>query len=105
MVMPQGLTNASSVFQRFMNYVLRDFIDKGVIVYINDILIYTETEEEYAKLVTKVLKMLINAGLCILLEKSVFHVQKVEFLEYIIGVDGVMMLEEAVKQINDQEIP
>ena len=72
-----------------------------MVVYIDDILIYTETEEEHAKLVTKVLQALMNAGLCISLEKSVFHVQKVEFLRYVIGVEGVMMLEEAIKQIVD----
>ena len=51
MVMPQGLTNAPSVFQRFMNHVLRDFINKGVIVYIDDILIYCQTEEKHAELI------------------------------------------------------
>ena len=103
--MLQGLMNAPSIFQHFINHVLQDFINKGVIIYIDDILIYTKTEEEYTKLVTKVLKILMNASLCISLEKSIFHIQKIEFLGYIIGVDGVMMLEEVVKQINDWEIP
>ena len=84
-----------------MNHVLQDFINKEVIVYIDDIFIYTETEEEHTKLVTKILKTLMNASLCISLKKSVFYVQKVEFLEYVIGVNGVMISEEAIKQIND----
>src|SRR5207248_6634236 len=74
-VMPWGLCNAASIFQQFMNYVLSDLIDKGVIVYIDDILIYTETEEEHIQLVMKVLELLHNAGLCVTLEKSVFHAQ------------------------------
>ena len=54
--MPWGLCNASSIFQQFMNHVLDDLIDKGVIVYIDDILIYTETEERHVQLVMKVLE-------------------------------------------------
>ena len=93
--------NAPAVFQQFMNHVLWDFIDKGVIVYIDDILIYSDTEEEHTKLVTKVLETLMLAGLCIELEKMMFHVQKVEFLGYVIGAEGVMMSEEVIKQIID----
>ena len=103
--MPWDLTNAPAVFQQFMNHVLRDFIDKGVIVYIDDILIYSDTEEEHTELVTKVLEALMLAGLCIELEKMVFHVQKVEFLGYVIGAEGVMISEEAIKQIIDWEVP
>ena len=45
LVMPFGMTNAPSVFQRFMNGILSEYLDKGVIVYIDDILIYTETKK------------------------------------------------------------
>ena len=74
-VMPMGLTNAPLVFQWFMNLVLGDLINRGVVVYIDDILIYSESEEEHTKLVTKVLELLHNASLCISLEKSIFHAQ------------------------------
>ena len=57
------------------------------------------------ELVTKVLEALILAGLYIELEKTVFHVQKVEFLRYIISAEGVMMSEEVIKQIINWEIP
>ena len=103
--MPWGLTNAPAVFQQFMNHVLRDFIDKGVIVYIDDILIYSDTEEEHTELVTKVLEALMLAGLCVELEKMAFHVQKVEFLGYVIGAEGVMISEEVIKQIINWEVP
>ena len=45
------------------------------------------------------------AGLCIELEKTVFHVQKVEFLRYVIGAEGVIMSEEVIKQIIYWEVP
>src|SRR5437762_8704448 len=88
-----------------MNYVLGELIDRGVIVYIDDILIYSETKEEHIKLVMKVLTLLHEAGLCVALEKSVFHAQTVEFLGYVIGIDGVAMSEETVKQILDWKVP
>ena len=88
-----------------MNHVLDDLIDKGIIVYIDDILIYTETEEEHVQLVMKVLELLHNAGLCVTLEKFVFHAQQVEFLGYVIGVNGVTMSEEAVKEIKEWKAP
>src|SRR5947199_8585877 len=87
-----------------MNHVFRDFIDKGVIVYIDYIFIYSDTEEEHTELVTKVLEALMLAGLCIELEKTAFHVQKAEFLGYVTGAEGVMMSEEAIKQIINGEV-
>src|SRR2546421_12312079 len=88
-----------------MNHVLQDFIDKGVIVYIDDILIYSDTEEEHTELVMKVLEALMLARLYIELEKMMFHVQKVEFLGYVISAEGVIMSEEVIKQIIDWEVP
>src|SRR5947209_20498264 len=81
-----------------MNYVLGNLIDKGVIVYIDNILIHTETDEEYTKLVMKVLQLLSDVALCISLEKLVVHIQQVEFLGYMISVHGATMSDKAVKQ-------
>ena len=55
LVMPFGLCNAQASFQAVINQVLRELLDEGVIVYIDDILIYSETEEEHIRLVSKVL--------------------------------------------------
>jgi len=57
-VMPFGLTNAPTVFQRHFNNILSEKIDRGVVIYIDDILIYTQTEEEHGELMRWVLKKL-----------------------------------------------
>ena len=56
------------------------------------------------ELITKVLEVLILAELYIELEKIAFYIQKVEFLRYVIGAEGIMMSEEAIKQIINWEI-
>ena len=55
-VRPFGLTNAPSVFQRYVNEVLKEHIDRGVVAYIDDILIYSKSEEELVDLMKKVLR-------------------------------------------------
>jgi hypothetical protein len=53
-VMPFGLSNAPATFQNMMNHIFRDLLDLGLIVYLDDILIYAEAEEEHDRIVTKV---------------------------------------------------
>src|ERR1700733_5870265 len=57
-VMPFGLVNAPATFLAMMNKILREFLDHGVVVYLDDILIYSKTEEEHIELVKKVLDRL-----------------------------------------------
>ena len=63
-----------------MNEVLREFLDQGVFVYIDDVLIYSENLEQHIQLVKKVLKKLADYNLAVAADKSTFHVPKVEFL-------------------------
>jgi len=69
-VMPFGLTNAPSTFQDMMNHVLSDILDVGVLAYIDDILIYTKTEEEHDRLVKEVLTRLQHNGLAVTPENA-----------------------------------
>ena len=70
--MPFGLMNAPGTFQAFVNDVLREFLDDFVVVYLDDILILSESTEEHTKHVTQVLKRLEAAGLSLKLEKCEF---------------------------------
>jgi len=71
------LMNAPSVFQRHLTNIPSKKIDRGVVVYIDEILIYTHTEEEHVELVHWVLKKLLENSLCINIDKYIFHVPEV----------------------------
>ena len=104
-VMPFCLVNAPSVFQRYVNNVLREHIDKGIVVYIDDILIYAETEEKLIQLTKSVLKKLEDNRLCVNAKKCLFHQSKVEFVWFTIGQQGIKMSQNKVKDIVDWKEP
>jgi len=95
-VMPFGLVNAPATLQAMMNKILQELLDDGVVVYRDDILIYSESEEEHIKLVKKVLAKLEEHQLAVSVTKSVFQVESVEFLGYIEGIDRVTMSKRKV---------
>jgi len=97
--MPFGLTNALSTFQDMMNHVFSDMLDMGVIAYMDDILVYTDTEERHDCTVKEVLKRLETNGLVISPEKCVWKTKEVEFLGYIIGRNGIKMSGEKVEGV------
>ena len=90
-VMPFGLTNAPVVFQAMINDVLRDFLDRFVYVYLDDILIYSPDLATHRDHVNQVLKKLLKHNLYVKDEKSVFHAESVSFLGFIIAPGKVQM--------------
>lgn len=104
-VMPLGLCNAPSVFQRMMNTIFYDLLDKGVIVYLDDVLIYTETEEELEKLTKEVLKRLREHKLFVKPGKCRFKVQRVDFLGVIIIPGSIEMDPGKVDAIKEWPVP
>jgi hypothetical protein len=76
-----------------------------VAVYLEDILIYTKTMEEYRMLVTQVFSILQKEGLAVAAHKSVFHVQEVEFLGYVINANSVNMSTRKVEAVRSWETP
>jgi len=97
--MPFRLVNTPATFQTMMNKFLRQFLDHGVVVYLDDILIYLESEEEHIELVKKVQAKLEEHQLAVWVTKSVFHVETVKFLGYIVGIDGVTIRERKVESV------
>lgn len=84
LVMPFGLTNAPAVFQALVNDVLRDFINRFVFVYLDNILIFSKTQAEHETQVRQDLQRLLENQLFVKSEKCEFHVSTVAFLGYII---------------------
>ncbi|KAI2655590.1 Transposon Tf2-6 polyprotein [Labeo rohita] len=84
LVMPFGLTNAPAVFQALVNDVLRDFLNRFIFVYLDDILIFSHTLSEHISHVRLVLQRLLENKLFVKAEKCEFHVSSVNFLGYVI---------------------
>jgi Reverse transcriptase (RNA-dependent DNA polymerase) len=88
-VMPFGLTNAPATFQTLMNNIFRDLLDKCVIVYIDDILVYSKTPEKHKANVKEVLNRLRKHKLYAKGSKCSFDVPEVEYLGHIVNHEAV----------------
>lgn len=95
--MPFGLTNSHSVFQSMINDVFRNMLDKWLVVYIDDILVYSNSMEEHVQHVRAVLRHLIQHQLYAKAEKCEFHQTKTSFLGYVISQEGVVMDDQKVR--------
>ncbi|THC87561.1 hypothetical protein EYZ11_012993 [Aspergillus tanneri] len=98
-VMPFGLANAPATFQSYINRALSNLLDHCCVVYLDDILIYSQSEEEHVEHVTAVLERLRQFGLYAKLSKCSFHVKSVEYLGFIITPSGIQMEESRVATI------
>ena len=99
LVMPFGLTNAPASFQAYIHGVLREHLDVFVIVFLDDILVYSSKMEEHPEHVRKVLRMLLNAGLYAKLGKCQFSVTRVPFLGFVITDQGIEMEEDRIATV------
>src|SRR6266542_3970417 len=97
--MPFGLTNAPVTFQRLMNYLLHDYLNDFVVVYLDDILVCSDTFDEHINHLRKVFTKLREANLVIKLKKYKFGQRKIKFLGHTIGTDGLRKDPENIKKI------
>ena len=105
LVMPFGLTNAPAVFQALVNDVLRDFLDRFVFVYLDDILIFSSDLAEHQLHVRQVLQRLLENKLFVKAEKCEFHVSSVGFLGYIIESGQVKTDPDKIKAVAEWPEP
>ncbi|GBC54389.2 enzymatic polyprotein, putative [Rhizophagus irregularis DAOM 181602=DAOM 197198] len=104
-VMPFGLTNAPATFQRVMDEILEEFIDDFVVVYIDDIMIFSENLEDHMEHLEKVLKRLQEHNLIIKLKKCKFLERDIEFLEHIVGNGRLRPDEKKIEKVQGIKEP
>lgn len=100
-VMPFGLCNAPGTFQSFINSVLRDYLDEFCSAYLDDVLVYSFSEEDHVQHCIKTLTRLRDAGLYLDIRKCEFHVTRVKYLGMILTCEGLQMDPDKIKAIKD----
>jgi hypothetical protein len=105
LVLPFGLTNAPATFMHLMQSIFSPYLDRFVIVFIDDILIYSKTEKEHEEHLKKVLTLLRRNQLYAKLSKCEFFKKEISFLGHVISGDGIKMDDGKVKAVIDFPVP
>ena len=103
--MPSSITIGPSTFQRLMNSIFKPFLRKFVLVFFDDILIYSKYWKDHVEHVDRVLQLLEEKQLYAKRLKCFFGVQEVEYLGHIVSHEGVKVDPSKIKAIKEWEIP
>nr|GEZ72929.1 putative reverse transcriptase domain-containing protein [Tanacetum cinerariifolium] len=104
-VMPFGLTNTPAVFMDLMNHVCKPYLDKFVIVFIDDILIYSKDEKEHEEHLKATLQLLMKEELYVKFSKCEFWIPKVQFLGHVIDSLGIYVDPAKIESVKDWASP
>jgi hypothetical protein len=105
LVMPFGLTNAPAVFMDYMNRIFRSYLDQFVVVFIDDILIYSKNEVEHEEHLRIVLQILKDRQLYAKFSKCEFWLKEVQFLGHVISKEGIAVDPSKVEAVTKWESP
>ncbi|CAI7801781.1 unnamed protein product, partial [Closterium sp. NIES-53] len=104
LVMSFGLCNAPAMFQAEMNHILRPLLDECVVVYLDDILIYSKNMKEHVEHLRKVFEILRKNKFYVKLSKSDFALKKVQFLGHMVSVEGVHVDPRKIKAVKKWKV-
>ncbi|KAF8755226.1 hypothetical protein RHS01_05545 [Rhizoctonia solani] len=105
LVMTFGLTNAPAAFQHFMNELFKDLLDVCVIIYLDDILIYSKDDASHTQHVHEVLRRLMGNQLFCKASKCTFHVTSVEYLGIIVSDKGFSLDKLKIQAVQEWPVP
>ena len=92
-------TNTPAIFQRRINYILGEYLDNFIIVYLNNIIIYLNSEKEYKKYVKWVLERLYKENILVIIKKYKFYIKKTDFIGFTIKLRQISMDPKKIKAI------
>jgi transposase InsO family protein len=100
-----GLTNAPATFQNLMNSTFREYLDKCVLVFLDDIVVYSKSLDDHERDVRAVLQRLKDAGLCAKESKCQLFMPEIEFLGHHVGRNGLRVMPDKVEAVRQWQVP
>ena len=97
-----GFTNIPIIFQRRINYILKKYLDDFIMVYLNDIIIYLNSEKKHKEYIKWVLSRLYKENIPVIIEKYKFYTKKTDFIGFIINLKQISMDLKKIKAIINQ---